>query len=218
LIEKRIRNKVPWKWTARLSAGFGSSGDLILQKSILVKPIKIKFSAVQDIAELKKWFYFRQIFRPNNAICCKRFDISDQVLQYWTELKKRAVNKKQVAAEEAKQNREDEIQDNPLLSERQKLDEKKSHKRFNAGRKLIQEKKKADTGRDDKMISDREDKKMARFLPLLKRRWKKRNTGTARAVNSIADTAKQEQLDARAKILEDQKKVIVRKALEERIK
>jgi hypothetical protein len=39
---------------------------------------------------------------------------------------KRAVNKKQVAAEEAKQNREDEIQDNPLLSERQKiLDEKR---------------------------------------------------------------------------------------------
>jgi hypothetical protein len=28
---------------------------LILQKSILVKPIKIKFSAVQDIAEAKKY-------------------------------------------------------------------------------------------------------------------------------------------------------------------
>jgi hypothetical protein len=68
------------------------------------------------------------------------------------------------------------------------------------------------------MISDREDKKMARFLPLLKKEEMKENTGTAEAVNSIADTAKQEQLDARAKILEDQKKVIVRKALEERIK
>jgi hypothetical protein len=33
--------------------------------------------------------------------------------------------KKQVAAEEAKQNREDEIQDNPLLSERQNTRRKK---------------------------------------------------------------------------------------------
>jgi hypothetical protein len=57
------------------------------------------------------------------------------------------------------------------------------------------------------MISDREDKKMARFLPLLKKEDMKENT-TAEAVNSIADTAKQEQLDARAKILEDRKKVI----------
>jgi hypothetical protein len=39
------------------------------------------------------------------------------------------------------------------------------------------------------MISDREDKKMARFLPLLKKKIKE-NTGTAEAVNSIADTAK----------------------------
>jgi hypothetical protein len=58
---------------------------------------------------------------------------------------------------------------------------------------------------------------MARFLPLLKEEIKE-NTGTAEAVNSIADTAKQEQLDARAKILEDRKKVIDdrKKALEER--
>jgi hypothetical protein len=55
---------------------------------------------------------------------------------------KRAVNKKQVAAEEAKQNREDEIQDNPL-SERQKiLDEKKGHKRFNYCRSKIDSRKK----------------------------------------------------------------------------
>jgi hypothetical protein len=46
---------------------------------------------------------------------------------------------------------------------------------------------------------------MARFLPLKKEEMKE-NTGTAEAVNSIADTAKQEQLDARAKILEDRKK------------
>jgi hypothetical protein len=35
---------------------------------------------------------------------------------------------------------EDEIQDNPLLSERQKILDEKSHKRFLLRRKLIQEK------------------------------------------------------------------------------
>jgi hypothetical protein len=39
---------------------------------------------------------------------------------------------------------------------------------------LIQEKKKAEYEKDKKMISDREDKKMARFLPLLKRRNKRK--------------------------------------------
>jgi hypothetical protein len=47
---------------------------------------------------------------------------------------------------------------------------------------------------------------MARFLPLLKKRRNKRKYRYCRSCNSIADTAKQEQLDARAKILEDRKK------------
>jgi hypothetical protein len=38
---------------------FGSSGDLILQKSILVKPIQDQvFTAVQDIAEAKNMILF----------------------------------------------------------------------------------------------------------------------------------------------------------------
>jgi hypothetical protein len=50
---------------------------------------------------------------------------------------------------------------------------------------LIQEKKKAEyEERRQKMISDREDRKMARFLPLKKEEMKE-NTGTAEAVNSI---------------------------------
>jgi hypothetical protein len=62
------------------------------------------------------------------------------------------------------------------LSEDKKiLDEKKAQEIQLLDRKLIQEKKKAELRKDDKkMISDREDKKkMARFLPLLKRKQKK---------------------------------------------
>jgi hypothetical protein len=56
--------------------------------------------------------------------------------------KRKQLTKKQVAAEEAKQNREDEIQDNPLLSERQKILDEKSHKRFNYCRSKIDSRKK----------------------------------------------------------------------------
>jgi hypothetical protein len=57
--------------------------------------------------------------------------------------KREQLTKKQVAAEEAKQNREDAIEDNPLLSERQKiLDDKKSHKRFNYCRSKVSSRKK----------------------------------------------------------------------------
>jgi Skp family chaperone for outer membrane proteins len=203
---------------------FGSSGDLILQKSILVKPIQDQvFTAVQDIAEAKKYdFIFDKSSDLTMLFAAKRFDISDQVLRVLNRAEKREqLTKKQVAAEEAKQNREDEIQDNPLLSERQKiLDEKKATRdSIIAGRKLIQEKKKAEyEERRQKMISDREDKKNGTVSASTKKEEIKENTGTAEAVNSIADTAKQEQLDARAKTLEDRKKVLDdrKKALEER--
>jgi hypothetical protein len=48
----------------------------------------------------------------NNAVCCKRFDISDKYYEYWTEGKKRTVDKKTTEAEEKK---EDAIEDNPFI-------------------------------------------------------------------------------------------------------
>jgi hypothetical protein len=69
---------------------------------------------------------------------------------------------------------------------------------------LIQEKRKQNTKDDKKMISDRGQKKMARFLPLLKRNERKYRY--CRSCKFNCRTAKQEQLDARAKILEDRKK------------
>jgi hypothetical protein len=71
---------------------------------------------------------------------------------------------------------------------------------------LIQEKKAEYEERRQKMISDRETRKNGTVSASTKEEMKE-NTGTAEAVNSI-HAAKQEQLDARAKILEDRKKVI----------
>jgi Skp family chaperone for outer membrane proteins len=203
---------------------FGANGDLIMQKSVLVKPIQDQvFTAVQDIAEAKKYdFIFDKSSDLTMLFAAKRFDISDQVLRVLNRAEKREqLTKKQVAAEEAKENREDAIEDNPLLSERQKiLDEKKAARdSIIADRKLAQEKKKADfEERRQKMLSDREDKKNGTVSASTKKEETKESTSKAEAAKSAADEAKQEQLDARAKALEDRKKVIEdrKKALEER--
>jgi hypothetical protein len=100
------------------------------------------FTAVQDIAEsLNTTFFLTSLLI--NAVCCKRFDISDQVLQYWTEQKRNSWQKNNL---KLKQNKEDAIEDNPFLAERQKiLDDKKSHKRFNYCRSKVSSRtKKAD--------------------------------------------------------------------------
>jgi hypothetical protein len=65
-------------------------------------------------------------------------------------------------------------------------------------------KKKQNTGKTTKMISDREDKKNGRFLPLLKRR-NKRKYRYCRSCKFNCRHCKTKQLDARAKILEDHK-------------
>jgi Skp family chaperone for outer membrane proteins len=203
---------------------FGANGDLIMQKSVLVKPIQDQvFTAVQDIAEAKKYdFIFDKSSDLTMLFAAKRFDISDQVLRVLNRAEKREqLTKKQVAAEEAKENREDAIEDNPLLSERQKiLDERKAVRdSIIADRKLAQEKKKADfEERRQKMLSDREDKKNGTVSASTKKEETKESTSNSEAAKSAADEAKQEQLDARAKALEDRKKVIEerKKALEER--
>jgi Skp family chaperone for outer membrane proteins len=203
---------------------FGANGDLIMQKSVLVKPIQDQvFTAVQDIAEAKKYdFIFDKSSDLTMLFAAKRFDISDQVLRVLNRAEKREqLTKKQVAAEEAKENREDAIEDNPLLSERQKiLDEKKAARdSIIADRKLAQEKKKADfEERRQKMLSDRKEKKNGTVSASTKKEETKESTSNVEAAKSAADEAKQEQLDVRAKALEDRKKLIEdrKKALEER--
>ncbi|PKH66390.1 hypothetical protein CXF59_10550 [Flavobacterium sp. ALD4] len=203
---------------------FGANGDLIMQKSVLVKPIQDQvFTAVQDIAEAKKYdFIFDKSSDLTMLFAAKRFDISDQVLRVLNRAEKREqLTKKQVAAGEAKENREDAIEDNPLLSERQKiLDEKKAARdSIIADRKLAQEKKKADfEERRQKMLSDRKEKKNGTVSASTKKEETKESTSNVEAAKSAADEAKQEQLDVRAKALEDRKKVIEdrKKALEER--
>ncbi|WP_125722724.1 OmpH family outer membrane protein [Flavobacterium ustbae] len=119
---------------------FGSDGNLMRQKAALAKPIQDQvFTAVQDIAEAKNYdFVFDKSSDLTMLFSNKRFDISDQVLRVLNRTEKREqLTKKELKQQEAKENIENAIDDNPAMQDRQKaLDEKRA-----AREKLIQDRK-----------------------------------------------------------------------------
>ncbi len=204
---------------------FGPNGDLVIQKSLLTKPIQDQvFTAIQDISEAKKYdFIFDKTSDMTMLFAAKRFDISDQVLRVITRAEKREqLTKKQQKEEEAKENKEDAADANPLLAGRQKiLDERKAARdKIIADRKLLQEeKKKAAEDKRLQIVSDREAKKTGVAPTASKTAATGSDTEKDAAKAAIAD-AKQKQIEARAKILEDRKKAIEdnKKAAEEKRK
>ncbi len=200
---------------------FGPNGDLIIQKSLLTKPIQDQvFTAVQDISEAKKYdFIFDKTSDLTMLFAAKRFDISDQVLRVITRSEKREqLTKKQLKEEEAKENKEDGVDANPLLAGRQKiLDERKAARdKIISDRKLLQdEKKKAAEDKRLQILSDREAKRTG-IAPTTA---KTATTGNDAAKTAAAE-AKQNQIDARTKTLEERKKLIEdnKKAAEEKRK
>ncbi|RTY84225.1 OmpH family outer membrane protein [Flavobacterium sp. LS1P28] len=209
---------------------FGPNGDLILQKSILVKPIQDQiFTAVQDIAEAKKYdFIFDKASDLTMLFAAKRFDISEQVLRVLNRTEKREqLTKKQLQEEEARESKEDALDENPTLADRQKIlnDKKIARDKLLEDRKLLQEQRKKEfNDKRKQIIADREAKKTGTVSANVKTI----DTVTAPSVSDLkkekaketVELAKQKQADARTKTLEDRKKVIEdrRKALEERRK
>ncbi len=201
---------------------FGPNGDLITQKAVLVKPIQDQvFTAVQDIAEAKKYDYvFDKSSNLTILFAAKRFDISDQVVRVITRAEKREqLTNKQLKDQEAKEFREDVEDANPALAERKKLLEDK---------KLAREKMIA----DKKIAADlkKKEKEEARKQLLAEKEAKKNGTVTAKEKNetgkpegktsdstavadkkSAADQAKAEKAAARSKLIEDRKKALEEK-------
>jgi Skp family chaperone for outer membrane proteins len=125
---------------------FGVDGNLMHQKATLAKPIQDQvFTAVQDIAEAKNYdFIFDKSSDLTMLFSAKRFDISDQVIRILNRTDKREqLSKKQLKEQEAKENRENEIDENPAMADRQKaLDARKAARdKLVADRKLEQEAK-----------------------------------------------------------------------------
>jgi Skp family chaperone for outer membrane proteins len=140
---------------------FGPTGDLMTQKAVLVKPIQDQvFNAAQDIAEARKYdFIFDKSSDMTMLFAAKRYDISDQVVRAITRASKRGqMSKKELKEEEAREAKEDMIDENPGLAERQKkLDERKAaREKLVADRKAAAEARRAEAeakrnaGRDGK--------------------------------------------------------------------
>lgn len=198
---------------------FGPTGDLIIQKSVLVKPIQDQiFTIVQDYSEAKKYdFIFDKSSDLTMLFAAKRYDISDQVLRVLNRSEKREqMTKKQIKLEEEKEAKEDFAKENPEKAERQKaLDDKKI-----AREQLAKDKKAA---ADEKKKTAEEN----RIKALAEKKDNKNNPNTAKdsviskaATNKAeAEAAKQASAALRAKTLEDRKKAAEdrkNKILEER--
>ncbi len=202
---------------------FGANGYLITQKSVLVKPIQDQvFTAVQDIAERLKYdFIFDKSSDLTMLFAAKRFDISEQVLRVLNRTEKREqLTKKQQKEAEAKESKEDAVDDNPALAERQKiLDEKKTvREKVLEDRKLLQEQKKKEFEDKRKQLqADRESKKIGTVSANVKEDAIALPIGSDTKKDAIED-ARQKQVDAKTKTLEDRKKLIEerQKELEEK--
>ena len=209
---------------------FGAKGDLMLQKSILAMPIQDQvFTAIQDIAVARKYdFIFDKSSDLTMLFADKRFDISEQVLRVLNRSEKREqLTKKQLKEEELKENREDALDENPIVAERQKaLDDKKtSREKILADRKLLQEQKKKEFDDKKKQIqADREEKKNGTVSANVKLEDSSKaqiSTDSNKInANETVEKLKQNQADAKTQTVEERKKIIEerKKALEEKRK
>ena len=184
---------------------FGPNGDLLIQKAQLIKPIQDQvFTAIQDISEVKKYdFIFDKSSDLTMLFAAKRFDISDQVIRTITRsVKREQMSKKQLKAEEDKENKENLGDANPAIAERQKiLDERKlAREKLISDRKIAaDDKKKATEDKRKQVVVDKSNQKNS-TTPIID------STGVQTTDKQITvEKAKQEAADNRAKILEDRK-------------
>ena len=199
---------------------FGPKGDLIIQKSVLIKPIQDQvFSIIQDIAEQKHYdFIFDKTSDMTMLFAAQRYDISDLVVRQLVRAEKREqLTSKQLKDQEARDALEDMQDENPEMAERQKLlDERKA-----AREKLAEDKKaayearkKAAEERRQKLIDEREAKKNGTLIEDNKTSTdddEKISTDDDKKTSTdepklTPEENRQKILDERNKIIEDRKK------------
>ena len=194
---------------------FGPNGDLITQKAVLIKPIQDQvFTAVQDIAEAKKYDYvFDKASDLTMLFAAKRYDISDQVIRVITRAEKREqMSAKQVKAQEAKDALDDAASDaNPTLEARKKAleDKKKAREQLVADRKAAAEAKKAEQVTKRKELLDAKNAKKTGTVPA-KEKTSDDKTTTEADTTAVVDP-KAEKAAARAKLIEERKKALEEK-------
>lgn len=212
---------------------FGPNGDLIIQKTVLVKPVQDQiFTIVQDVAEQRKFdFIFDKSSDLTMLFADKKHDISEFVVRKLTSAQKREeMSKKQLKALEAKEALEESVNENPAAAERQKiLDEKKAarEKLIEDRKKAIEEKKALAAEKRKKLLEERDAKKNGTVIENKTKEELDKNTEdkTSVAIDSTkveikVDEKKQSAEETRKKLLEERNKKLEerKKALEEKKK
>lgn len=195
---------------------FGSTGDLITQKAVLIKPIQDQvFTAVQDIAEQQKFdFIFDKSSDLTMLFAAKKHNISDKVIRALTRAEKREqMSKKQLKEEQAKEAKEDMIDDNPELAEKEKALALKKEERA----KLLEDRKTAAAARiaerDAKRaqaLADREAKKNG--TKASKEETEKDGTSDEPETKEVEKTASKQENTSSTSPTADEKKVAAEQA------
>lgn len=165
---------------------FGPNGDLITQKSVLVKPIQDQvFNVIQDLAEARKYdFVFDKSSDLTMLFAAKRHDISDLVVRRITSAAKRErmTNKQLKKLEEAEA--QEDLEADPAYQARQeKLQERQEQReKLLEDRKAAREaKKKEYEERRAKLLEEREQKRREREAAREAARSGNKNTTTDNA-------------------------------------
>jgi hypothetical protein len=207
---------------------FGPKGDLTIQKAVLAQPVQDQvFNAAQDIAEAKKYdFILNKTSDLTILFAAKRYDISDQVIRVITRTNKRnQLTKKQLKEEEAKEAKEDMVDESPALAERnKKLDERKAaREKLIADRKALAEEKKLALEEKKKQAkAEKEAIKNGTPLPVKNdvKTGKSQDSTSIKGEKNIKTVAPKKEIDSslvlkkqkaaedRAKVLADRKKAI----------
>ena len=180
---------------------FGPKGDLIIQKTVLVKPIQDQiFTIVQDVAEQRKYdFIFDRSSDLTMLFADRKHDISEYVVRKLTTAQKREeMSKKQLKVLEDKEAQEDAVANNPALEERQKkLDERKAarEKLLEDRQKAIDERKAEAAEKRAKVIKDRDAKINGTVI--------EKDTTEGDNKNIDADDKKQTAAEIRQKAIDD---------------
>ncbi|WP_293872064.1 OmpH family outer membrane protein [Flavobacterium sp.] len=206
---------------------FGPNGDLITQKAVLVKPIQDQvFTAVQDIAEAKKYDYiFDKSSDLTMLFAAKRHDISDQVIRVITRAEKREqLSRKQLKDQAKKEYQEDVTDENSTLNIRKKAleEKKKAREQAVADRKAAAEALKAEKdGRRAVLLAAKSGKKTGTIPANGNSTGGVKNPETNKTIKDTAavTNSKETKAAARVKLLEDRKKALEdkkKKMLEDR--
>ena len=209
---------------------FGASGDLIVQRTMLIKPIQDQvFTAIQDISEQKKYdFIFDKSSDLTILFASQRFDISEQVIRAIGRAQNREkLSKKQLKEQESKEALEDMEDENPELAARKTaleekklareklLEEKKAERE-----RLIEERKKAAEEKRKKLQEERDAKKSGTVIEKDNPEAKEKEESNKETAETISPEDKRKQAEEeKAKKAEERKKALEerrKKILEER--